>query len=41
MENQIAGDIKKERVHKVLEISDKYEEIFLNTAKKSWEFFAF
>jgi len=38
MSNQIPGDIKKERVHKVLKISDKYElEFYKNNLNNSYE----
>lgn len=38
MDNQIPGDIKKERVHKVLEISNKYElEFYKNNINKEYE----
>jgi len=38
MPNHIPGDIKKERVHKVLEISDKYElEFYENNINKTYE----
>jgi len=38
MPNQIPGNIKKERVHKVLEISDKYElEFYKNNLNKNYE----
>lgn len=38
MKNQVPGDIKKERVHKVLEISDKYElEFYKNNLNKEYE----
>ena len=38
MPNQIPGNIKKERVHKVLELSDKYElEFYKNNLNKTYE----
>ena len=38
MDNQVPGDIKKERVHKVLKISDKYEiEFYKNNLNKEYE----
>ena len=38
MKNQIPGNIKKERVHKVLEISNKYElEFYKNKINKEYE----
>ena len=38
MPNQVSGDIKKQRVHKVLEISDKYElEFYKSNINKEYE----
>jgi len=38
MDNQVPGDIKKERVHKVLELSNKYElEYYQNNLNKEYE----